>query len=116
MTDLKQKLFNSDAYKGPSTIVEIGDCEVEVRVPKFNLLTQKENAKKDGKLDSTKQGVEVLIECVYDPETGQKVFGKHDIERLMGSAAHKGGLLMTLLDAMNGLTRQKGVKEQVKNS
>ena len=118
MSTLKEKLFNTDAYKGPKDIVEVEGLEVEIRVPKFELIDRKNNATKKGNLTATKQGVEILIECVFDPDSGEKVFTEHDVERLMGSAAHKDGLLMQLLNAMNKLTRTGSgdVKDATKNS
>lgn len=114
MESLKEQLFNTEAYRGPREIVEVEGLEVEVRPPTFKLA---ERAADD---ESLKTSVEMMIQCVYDPKTGNQVFDKHDIERLLNASTHKGGMVMTLINAMNRLQRRKGgikkeVEEEVKN-
>ena len=116
MTDLKSKLFSTEAYRGPKTTVEVEGIEVEIRTPTLAQLEENAQATKNGRLTGGESGLRVLIGCVFDPETGDPVFDEHDLERLMEGAAHSGGMVAQLLKGLNDLVEDSdSIRDDVKN-
>ena len=107
MSKLKEKLFNTKAYRGEKNIVDIEGVKVEIRTPKLKDIQENAGAVKKGSLKQTSSGLKILTKCVFDPESGEKVFTEHDLERLSKGAAHKGGLINRLLEDVNKLAMSK---------
>src|SRR5688572_30605853 len=111
---LRDKILNINDIKRERLTVEEWGVELEVRsmigtqrARLLNAITEKPNGNGEGngKIDGSKMQAMVIIETVYDPETGNKVFEEADRDAIMGknaSALDKVGKVALRLSGMAG--------------
>jgi hypothetical protein len=93
--NLREKILNARDIQSERVKVPEWDVELEVRsmigTQRARLLEaaiEKKNGNGDGKIDGSKMQAMVIIETVYDPETGNRVFEEADRDAIMGKNAH----------------------------
>jgi hypothetical protein len=77
VSPLRQKIFSSERTKRQARTVDFFDTKIEIRQPTLgSLLTAKDLG------NSRDMVVRSLIDCAFDPGTGQKVFQESDFEAI----------------------------------
>jgi hypothetical protein len=77
VSPLRQKIFSSEKTKRQARTVDFFDTKIEIRQPTLgSLLTAKDLG------NSRDAVVRSLIDCAFDPATGQKVFQESDFEAI----------------------------------
>lgn len=94
--------------------VDEWDCDVEIRsfsgLMRSNLID--DATKPDGTLDNDTLNKGVIINCVYDPESGEKLFDQSDVGWLMKKSA---GALEGIIGAamrVNKLTKKSRMEAE----
>ena len=91
MSRLRQKILNANDIKSESVKIPEWNVEVEVRsltgLQRAKLLDGMPQ-KADGTVDGNLMQVMTIIECTYDPKTGERVFEDADRDTLRTKNAH----------------------------
>jgi len=114
---LYDKIKNSDDIRKEIVHVPQWDCDVEART-----MSGLERAMllggcigKDGNVIQSKFQSGLLIACLHDPETGEKLFSESDAEWLMGKSSGAIEKLASVAMRLSGLTKE-AMEDAEKNS
>jgi len=110
---LRDQILNAKDYKSKKVKVEEwGGVEVEVR--SMSAATRSQIIESGADMNVATLSVAMVIECVYDPKTGERVFSPADKEMLMQKNA---GVLERLAQEINKISgfSDEDVEEAEKN-
>lgn len=104
---LKKKILSAQDLKSEIKEVPEWDVRVEVRA-----ITAKQRSElyrrcmRGEELDWSKYEPMLLTMCLYDPETGDKIFDEKDGPKLMDKSAGAVGPLVNVAFRLNGMARE----------
>lgn len=105
LRDKKEALYNSKAFKGPHKIVDLGPVEVEVRPPRVGTTIKNLSAlDKNVSVEDEPSIRDLLLDCVYDPDTGAQFFEVEDLEKLENASMHGEGVINQITNAIAELS------------
>lgn len=114
---LKDKIKAFNDIKTKRITIPAWEVDVEVRSMSGmdRMLGIQNSIGPDGKIDQVKFNTWAIINCCYDPETGEKLFAAEDIDWLPGKNAQAIELLTTAALEVSGLLGDQSVKAAEKN-
>lgn len=115
----KNKLFNSQSYRGPVKELTIEGVELEVRCPRVrHTIKNLSNSSQKIQIQTEADLRQLILDCVYHKASGQPFFDETDLEQLEEASGHEDGILATVSNAIIELTQETmdaDEKELVKN-
>lgn len=103
---IKERIKQVQDIKKEMLFVKDWDVEVEIRtlsgVGRAKVLSTA--IKKDGSMDFEKMYTELLLGCVFDPETGEHVFDRADIPWMLEKSSGPIELIANKAMTLSGLT------------
>jgi len=89
MSNLSQQIFATDDIATRTITVDAWGVEVLVKALTAKARSQMlaDAIENDGKLNLSQALPDLVIQCTYDPETGERVFLESDREALMAKSA-----------------------------
>ena len=113
---LRDKIISADDISKKQIEIPEWECSIEIRT-----MTAKQRADilnevtdDSGKLDHSKLGPFMIIASCFDPETGELIFTKDDVEMIMSKASGPVEKLMSEAMTLSGFGKD-AVKEAEKN-
>lgn len=100
-SNTRDKILNADDIKTKLVPIPEWDVKVEVRSMNADLRTKNMNAVHNGGVDFRKHYPELIIECTYDPETGERLFDAADRDTLL---TKNGSAIQRLVDAITDVS------------
>jgi hypothetical protein len=104
-SELRKTILNVNDVQTETVPVPEWDVTVEVRgmvaADRFRLL---QTSSIDGKVNFQRWFPDLVIACVYDPETGEKVFEAADRDALLAKSGKVVGSLAEVASRLSGLS------------
>jgi hypothetical protein len=114
MDKLREKILN---VKAKEEVINVPEWGVDVKIKELTAkdkydISSKTTNMKTGVVDISRMAAEFIIACTYDPETGERLFEKTDVEAI-GNMPSSG--IDKVFEEITRINKLEDIDETVKN-